>query len=498
LSKFLHTVPMDKKELCQLIRQLCTCLFSLHDSRMTHRDLKPDNVLVSMSAGAPSLVLHGGKLKECSKDVKINVKLCDFGSSQLGFSPRLSTGSTTTQYSPPEEILQKPVVSQGDDRFRFGMIILELCLKESLYSLMQEVKPPKCFIEKLAAHWVANDCPQTTWEREDRTEHATVLYHFCVLMFRMKFEIFFSLLERTNGLDVGTILEKWIKPKEKQFMNDVEKFSLATGSSMKCVRESSIFKQNVDNCAVTALSFCFHPVSDLRLPPESFEKHFLDACQSNSEGRSDSDADAEGASDGDSEGASDCDSEAGSEGTNDGDPNGNEDDDASDSDSEGDSRGTNDGDSYGNANDDASDGDGASDGEGGDCEGAGNGATNTDSEGVGNGVANTEALDVSIIADYALESESNVCLPDHMRTEVMDTDGNCLFRAISDQLCSDGGGGHGTVRTNICNHMNVAEEHFSPFLTTNSPDVGAYIEHMREDGCWGGNLELAAAAQHYW
>jgi OTU domain-containing protein 3 len=88
----------------------------------------------------------------------------------------------------------------------------------------------------------------------------------------------------------------------------------------------------------------------------------------------------------------------------------------------------------------------------------------------------------------------------------MNADGNCLFRSLSDQLCGDYGNKHATIREHICNYMEKNKEDFEVFLVyededdheqqeEDARDFEHYIQQMREDGDWGGHLELMAAAR---
>ena len=84
----------------------------------------------------------------------------------------------------------------------------------------------------------------------------------------------------------------------------------------------------------------------------------------------------------------------------------------------------------------------------------------------------------------------------------MNADGNCLFRALSDQLHRDRGGSHDQIRSDICDYIEDNKNDFSVFLVLEDDDEDAadfesYIKTMREDGEWGGNLELVAAARIY-
>jgi hypothetical protein len=102
----------------------------------------------------------------------------------------------------------------------------------------------------------------------------------------------------------------------------------------------------------------------------------------------------------------------------------------------------------------------------------------------------------------------------------MASDGNCLFRALSDQLHRDWGEGHGQVRQQVCSFLEKHAEEFAHFLLmddqdTDSPkrrpcrtskahdddkdvcDTQDYVQKMRHDGMWGGQVELVCAARLY-
>ena len=86
----------------------------------------------------------------------------------------------------------------------------------------------------------------------------------------------------------------------------------------------------------------------------------------------------------------------------------------------------------------------------------------------------------------------------------MAADGNCLFRSLSDQLFGDYGQRHDEVRRNVCDFMENHHDEFSVFLVLDEKesdhdahDFASYLAAMREEGEWGGNLELVAAAKCY-
>lgn len=86
-------------------------------------------------------------------------------------------------------------------------------------------------------------------------------------------------------------------------------------------------------------------------------------------------------------------------------------------------------------------------------------------------------------------------------------DGNCLFRALADQLYYDYGQAHQDIRADICDYLQAYEADFCHFLVLDDEDAPPeeedaadftqYLQRMRQDGEWGGNVELVAAARLY-
>jgi hypothetical protein len=72
------------------------------------------------------------------------------------------------------------------------------------------------------------------------------------------------------------------------------------------------------------------------------------------------------------------------------------------------------------------------------------------------------------------------------------------------KLYNDYGNKHDEVRNEIGDYLQGHEEDFSIFLVLDededdedAADFESYVKGMREDGEWGGNLELVAAARLY-
>uniref|UniRef100_H3GY35 OTU domain-containing protein n=1 Tax=Phytophthora ramorum TaxID=164328 RepID=H3GY35_PHYRM len=87
----------------------------------------------------------------------------------------------------------------------------------------------------------------------------------------------------------------------------------------------------------------------------------------------------------------------------------------------------------------------------------------------------------------------------------VEADGNCLFRALGDQLYGDQHRHEDIREVGECLRMSWSEEKIVTYLEQHRDDFEpfmedeekfeTYCERMREDGTWGGNQELYAAAR---
>ncbi|KAJ3019966.1 hypothetical protein HKX48_001511 [Thoreauomyces humboldtii] len=74
-------------------------------------------------------------------------------------------------------------------------------------------------------------------------------------------------------------------------------------------------------------------------------------------------------------------------------------------------------------------------------------------------------------------------------------DGNCLFRALADQLTGTPGT-HADQRASTCAFMESHADDFSPFIDESEKGgFPTHVNRMRQDGCYGGNIEIVAFAR---
>ncbi|KXZ46175.1 hypothetical protein GPECTOR_46g244 [Gonium pectorale] len=72
-------------------------------------------------------------------------------------------------------------------------------------------------------------------------------------------------------------------------------------------------------------------------------------------------------------------------------------------------------------------------------------------------------------------------------------DGNCFFRALSDQLQGDEKS-HGQLRARVVGYIGEHQDDFAPFIEDDE-SFGSYVARMRKDGTWAGYMEVVAASR---
>jgi OTU domain-containing protein 5 len=80
-----------------------------------------------------------------------------------------------------------------------------------------------------------------------------------------------------------------------------------------------------------------------------------------------------------------------------------------------------------------------------------------------------------------------------MTLHTMDSDGNCLFKAISHQLYGDPQH-HLLCRKAACSYMLYHKNKLANFVVG---DFEQYVQRMQQPGVWGDELELRALSQVY-
>ena len=88
----------------------------------------------------------------------------------------------------------------------------------------------------------------------------------------------------------------------------------------------------------------------------------------------------------------------------------------------------------------------------------------------------------------------------HLGIKSITGDGNCLFRCFADQLYGNEDL-YLSVRHKICEELIKNQDDYAPFLLEYDDDGHGnflmYVEEMKKDGTWGGNIEIQAFSKSY-
>jgi OTU-like cysteine protease len=77
---------------------------------------------------------------------------------------------------------------------------------------------------------------------------------------------------------------------------------------------------------------------------------------------------------------------------------------------------------------------------------------------------------------------------------VIKSDGNCIFSSVSDQLY--GKNYQAEIRKFVCDFIDIEKDHFRPFIT-HPQGLLKYLEEMRTNGTWAGDIELQVLSEIY-
>lgn len=75
-------------------------------------------------------------------------------------------------------------------------------------------------------------------------------------------------------------------------------------------------------------------------------------------------------------------------------------------------------------------------------------------------------------------------------------DGNCLFRALSDQLYGTQNE-HPQIRKKVVSYIKQHRERFEPFAAAYADSFDEYVDRMSQDATYGGHQEIVAFAEAY-
>ena len=96
------------------------------------------------------------------------------------------------------------------------------------------------------------------------------------------------------------------------------------------------------------------------------------------------------------------------------------------------------------------------------------------------------------------EKKKDASLTDLYERIQIDSDGNCLFRAI--QYCLEGRQeGYEALRTETCDHLKKNRNKYQHLFEKDNDicDFDEYLQELRKDGVWGNHLELSILSELY-
>ena len=126
LRKLILQRALSFKKALEIVLEISKALSHLHAHQVIHRDLKPDNILLS-ETGA--------------------IKVIDFGISQVVHEPKALTHKRkvmgTLSYMSPEQKMKDQEATFASDQYALAIIAYELCLSKLCYGVLQLSQLPK-------------------------------------------------------------------------------------------------------------------------------------------------------------------------------------------------------------------------------------------------------------------------------------------------------------------------------------------------------------------
>jgi serine/threonine protein kinase/tetratricopeptide (TPR) repeat protein len=120
----------NEKNLKEIVKQICTVLYYLHQSKYIYYDLKPENILVSFKDGNPQ------------------IRLIDLGLAEYSPSPSDYEIKGTAYYIAPE-LLKKESHNYSVDFYSLGIILYQIIYKRFPFDAKSELDIYKSAIEHL-------------------------------------------------------------------------------------------------------------------------------------------------------------------------------------------------------------------------------------------------------------------------------------------------------------------------------------------------------------
>ncbi|KAG8907557.1 hypothetical protein FRB99_003716 [Tulasnella sp. 403] len=161
--------PLAGGLVASIYRQVVEGLRHIHDAGYFHRDMKPENLLVTTTGLADysptsPLCTQPPHLAPPEKDVMVIVKLADFGlAREVSSQPPYTEYVSTRWYRAPEVLLRSRNYSKPVDMWALGTILAELVNLKPLFPGQRELDQVRKITEVLG-----NPTANGDWGRDDR------------------------------------------------------------------------------------------------------------------------------------------------------------------------------------------------------------------------------------------------------------------------------------------------------------------------------------------
>ena len=106
LSEFIQRYKGNRKLITKIVSELLDAMIYIHSKQIIHRDIKPDNILIT----------HNG----------FNVKIIDFGLADTDYYDILKQPAGTLRYSAPEQRTKQCNIDNRVDIYAFGMLLIQM------------------------------------------------------------------------------------------------------------------------------------------------------------------------------------------------------------------------------------------------------------------------------------------------------------------------------------------------------------------------------------
>jgi serine/threonine protein kinase len=136
LMKVRHRRPFAGRLVSSIFHQILSGLDHIHTSGYFHRDMKPENVLVTTTglADYPSISPLASPNSPPERDITVIVKLADFGLARsTQDAPPYTEYVSTRWYRAPEVLLLGRTYASPADMWALGTIMAELLILKPLF-----------------------------------------------------------------------------------------------------------------------------------------------------------------------------------------------------------------------------------------------------------------------------------------------------------------------------------------------------------------------------